>query len=518
VSVEILVRWGLLGLYFSCLLALAAFGCHRWYLVALYLRYRRHQPRPASRFRELPTLTVQLPLYNELYVVERLIDAVCALDYPRDRLQIQVLDDSTDETTPRVAALVARHRERGIDIQHRRRPDRAGFKAGALQAGLADARGEFVAIFDADFVPHPDFARRLIHHFTDPHVGMVQSRWGHLNADHSALTRVQSLFLDGHFVIEQTARNRSGRFFNFNGTAGIWRRACIEDAGGWQHDTLTEDLDLSYRAQLRGWRFVFLNERVTPAELPVEMGAFKTQQHRWAKGSIQTARKLLPRILASDLPPSVKLESLVHLTANVGYLLTVALAALVVPAVWLRRELAPGTIAVVDLPIFMLATLSLVAFYLLAQREALGRWRGIARWIPALMAVGIGLSLNNARAVVEGLRGRATEFRRTPKYNLRLGERPASRRYHVGIGRDTWIELGLAAYFGAAILLAARDGLWGAVPFLALFATGYAYVAAATLVQAARRSGAAADGPEPAGGSPPRAPAAAGCGTGGLPA
>ena len=316
---------------------------------------------------------------------------------------------------------------------------------------------------------------------------MVQSRWGHLNADHSSLTRMQSMFLDGHFVIEHTARNRSGRFFNFNGTAGIWRRSCIEDAGGWQHDTLTEDLDLSYRAQLRGWRFIFVNEKVTPAELPVEMGAFKSQQHRWAKGSIQTARKLLPRILRSGLPFSVKLESVVHLTANVGYLLMVLLALLVVPSVWIRQDIAPWMVAAVDLPIFTMTTVSVVVFYALAQREARGSWRGIARWAPSLMAAGIGLSINNARAVLEALLGRRSDFLRTPKYNLSPGERLAGKRYRITINRDTWIELALALYFAGATAMAAIDGLWGAVPFLLLFECGYAYTALSTISQALQR-------------------------------
>ncbi len=486
-ALESVARWSVVSLYFVCLGAMAAFGLHRWHLVWLYLRHRHERPRPLARFESLPRLTVQLPLFNEMYVAERLIDAVCALEYPRDRLEIQLLDDSTDETTAIVANAVRERRGRGFDIHHLRRTDREGFKAGALAAGLRVATGELVAIFDADFVPPPDFAASLVHHFTDPRIGMVQSRWGHLNSSHSALTRVQSMLLDGHFVIEQTARNRSGRFFNFNGTAGIWRRQCIEDAGGWQHDTLTEDLDLSYRAQLRGWQFIFLNEKVTPAELPVEMGAFKSQQHRWAKGSIQTARKLLPRILRSPLPLRVKLESVVHLTANASYLLLVLLGLLVVPSIWLRRSVTPWMIAAIDLPIFTMATLSVVAFYAVAQREALGRWSGIARWVPYLMAVGIGLSINNARAVLEALRGMPSDFRRTPKYNLGPGERVTSRRYRTRVNRDTWVELGLALYFAAATSLALRDGLWGALPFLLLFEAGYTYTALSTLIQSASR-------------------------------
>lgn len=474
--------------YFGCLGLLSLYGLHRWYLVALYWRHRRRPAVPQRRFDELPLLTVQLPLYNERYVAGRLIRAVCEIDYPGDRLEIQVLDDSTDDTVEVVAQEVERARAAGFDIVHIRRTDRVGFKAGALEHGLAQAKGELIAVFDADFVPPTDFAMKLVHHFTDPEIGMVQARWGHLNPNHSALTRVQSMFLDGHFVIEQTARNRSGRFFNFNGTAGIWRRSCIEDAGGWEHDTLTEDLDLSYRAQMRGWRFVFMNEEVAPAELPVEMGAFKSQQHRWAKGSIQTARKLLPRILRSRLPLRVKLESVAHMTANVGYVLMVVLALLVAPSVWLRGETAPWTILLLDLPLFSLSTLSVVAFYLVAQREALGSWRGIVPWVPFLMAIGIGLSINNSRAVLEALVGHTSSFRRTPKYNLGRGEKIAQRRYRVAVNRDTWIELALALHFAVATSFAIFTGLYAAVPFLLLFEVGYAYTAISTLVQGFQRA------------------------------
>ena len=477
------MHWIVLPLYFGCLAVLSAYGAHRWYLLWLYRRHRRDDTEPKNRFERLPRLTVQLPLYNEMYVAERLIDAVCALDYPRDRLEVQVLDDSTDETAAIAAARVAARAGQGFDIVHLQRARRTGFKAGALDAGMRVAKGELIAIFDADFVPGPRFARELVHHFTDPQVGMVQARWGHLNTDYSPLTRVQSMLLDGHFMIEHTARNRSGKFFNFNGTAGIWRRECIEDAGGWHHDTLTEDLDLSYRAQLAGWRFVFLPDHIAPAELPLEMGAFKSQQHRWAKGSIQTARKLLPAIYRSGLPLPVKLEATVHLTANVGYVLMVLLALLIVPAVWLRVE-APWMIALVDLPIFTLSSLSVAAFYWTARREAAGSSNGILRWIPALMAVGIGLSINNARGVIEALLGLPSSFRRTPKYNLELRESLAHRRYRITINRDTWIEAGLAVYFAVATGATISAGLWGAVPFLLLFEFGFAYTSITTIVQA----------------------------------
>ena len=471
------VRSVVLALYFGVLATLTLYGAHRWYLLWLFRRHRRDAPRPHARFETPPMLTVQVPLYNELYVAVRVIEAVAALEWPEDRLEIQVLDDSTDETSAIVADAVATLRARGVDVVHLRRDDRAGYKAGALAAGLVVAKGEFVAVFDADFVPAPGFARDLMDHFTDPGVGLVQGRWGHLNRDSSMLTRAQSMLLDGHFVVEHAARNRSGRFFNFNGTAGIWRRACIEDAGGWQHDTLTEDLDLSYRAQMRGWRFVFANEAVAPAELPIEMGAFKSQQHRWAQGSAQTAVKLLPSILRSSLPPRIKLESIFHLTANAGYVLMVALTLLIGPAVWFRRGIGARELALVDLPLIATSLVSIAVFYLVSQREAYGSWRGAVRYLPVLMAVGVGISINNSRAVVAGLSGRETEFRRTPKYALAAGESGLlpTRKYRAGRGIDTWIELALGVYFTGLVVAALADGLWAAVPFLGLFAAGFVY-------------------------------------------
>src|SRR5579864_4630406 len=297
-----------LATYFFVLIVLAVYGWHRYYLVWLYMKHRDRQPKTLPPLDPLPAVTIQLPLYNEMYVADRLIQAVCDLEYPRDRLEIQVLDDSTDETRSIAELAVRRHQAQGLNITYHTRTNRRGYKAGALEDGMKVARGEFIAIFDADFIPAPDFLTKLMPHFADGKVGMVQARWGHINQDYSLLTKIQAILLDGHFILEHGGRNRSGRFFNFNGTAGVWRRAAIEDAGGWQHDTLTEDLDLSYRAQLRGWRFVFESGLIAPAEVPVEMNGFKSQQHRWAKGSIQTCRKLLPTILRSNLPLGVKAE------------------------------------------------------------------------------------------------------------------------------------------------------------------------------------------------------------------
>ena len=474
----------ILGSYFLTLCVLAIYGLHRFFLVLLYLKHRNARVVPPARFRELPRLTVQLPLFNEVYVAARLIDAACALDYPRERLEIQVLDDSDDETTEICRRKVEEYRARGVDILHLRRGSREGFKAGALAAGLARSRGDLVAIFDADFLPPPDFAGRIVHHFTDRSIGMVQARWGHLNRNHSSLTRVQSIFLDGHFVIEQTARNRSGRFFNFNGTAGVWRRTCIESAGGWQHDTLTEDLDLSYRAQLAGWRFLFLPDLVTPAELPVEMNAFKSQQHRWAKGSIQTGMKLLPRILRSPLPAGVKIEAFFHLTSNAAYLLMAVLSLLLFPAIRVREQFRWQDFLVIDLPIFALATGSVLAFYLLSQRQVRSGWRGSLRDLPALMAVGIGLCVNNSRAVLEALTGHPTGFVRTPKLRVEGQDRSWRHlRYRGALSSFTFLELGLGLYFTFVLGYALAHRIYVSVPFLLLFQAGYLTTALLSLGQ-----------------------------------
>jgi len=328
-----------LAAYFFVLIVLAIYGWHRYYLVYLYLSNRDKEPTLGPPLDPLPAVTIQLPLYNEMYVADRLIDAVCRIDYPRELLEIQVLDDSCDETRGIAELAVRRFAAQGIDIKYYHRSDRTGYKSGALEAGLKVSRGELIAIFDADFIPTSDFLSRLIPHFRDPKVGMVQARWGHINQDYSLLTKIQAILLDGHFILEHGGRNRGGRFFNFNGTAGVWRRAVIADAGGWQHDTLTEDLDLSYRAQLRGWKFVFVSDVIAPAEVPVEMNSFKSQQHRWAKGSIQTCRKLLPRILRSNLPFGVKAEAFFHLSANFNYPLMCVLSVLIAPSMVIRYNI-----------------------------------------------------------------------------------------------------------------------------------------------------------------------------------
>src|SRR4249919_436602 len=408
----------ILVVYFFVLSILAIYGWHRYYLVYLYMKNKDKVPAPGQLpvLKDLPRVTIQLPIFNEMYVADRLIDAVVEMDYPVELLEIQVLDDSTDETTEIAELAVRRHASRGHNIHYLRRVDRRGFKAGALEAGLRVASGEFIAIFYADFIPSSDFLMRTLPHFSEPKIGIVQARWGHINQDYSLLTKIQSILLDAHFVLEHGGRNRAGCFFNFNGTAGIWRREAIESAGGWQHDTLTEDLDLSYRAQLQGWQFIFLPDLVAPAEVPVEMNSFKSQQHRWAKGSIQTCRKVLPYLLQSDLPLKVKVEAFFHLTANFNYLLMVALSILLFPAMVYRYEMGWTEMLLIDVPLFAAATFSVINFYLVSQREIYPDWRTRVKYLPIVMAVGIGLAVNNSRAVIEALMGNPGEFTRTPKY------------------------------------------------------------------------------------------------------
>jgi cellulose synthase/poly-beta-1,6-N-acetylglucosamine synthase-like glycosyltransferase len=467
-----------LTLYYLILAVLAFFGVHRLWMVLLYLKTRRHTPVRPPDPQLWPLVTVQLPLYNEMYVAARLIDAVCSLDYPRDRLEIQVLDDSTDETTAIVRRLVAEHRAQGIDIKLVHRDDRRGFKAGALAAGLEQARGELLAVFDADFVPQPEFLRQAVPHFADPGIGLVQGRWMHINRSYSLLTQVQSIFLDGHFMIEHIARNRSNCFFNFNGTAGVWRRAAIAEGGGWEHDTLTEDLDLSYRAQLIGWRFLYLPELAVPSELPVDVNGFKTQQYRWAKGAIQTGRKLIGRVLRAPLPARVKFEALVHLTNNISYPLMLLLSLLIFPAMLLRRGTSMRMLMLVDLPFFLSATASVLVFYLMSQVAGGTGWRRQLRYLPALMGLGIGLSVVNAHAVLSGLVRRGGTFHRTPKYRIESsGQEWRGKRYRAGVSSTFAVEAVLAAYFTLCTAFALVSGMWLSVPFLLLFVQGYGYMA-----------------------------------------
>jgi cellulose synthase/poly-beta-1,6-N-acetylglucosamine synthase-like glycosyltransferase len=473
--------------YFTVVLGLSVYGIHRYFIINLYLKNKHRSPAAPDRFAELPVVTIQLPIYNEIYVVERLLRAISKLDYPKEKLEVQVLDDSTDETREITEREVNRLHRQGFDAVVVRRQTRVGYKAGALDHGFRYAKGEFFLILDADFVPPPEILKSTIHHFSDSRVGMIQTRWGHINRSYSWLTRAQAILLDGHLVLEQTARSRTGRFFNFNGTAGLWRRRCIEEAGGWQHDTLTEDLDLSYRAQLRGWRFVFLSDIVTPAELPVDMDGFKSQQHRWTKGSIQTCKKVLPRIWrSSELPLFIKLEATAHLTSNFAYLLLAFLCVLLH-----HSSKDQGTTGVsirvllVDVPIFVATTFSVAVFYLYAQRELYPKdWKREIWFFPFVMALGIGLSINNARAVLEAVFNRRSEFIRTPKYGIeRRAQRPENTRYKAIRTLLPMIELLFATYFTCCIIQAFQNRDFLSLPFLMLFQIGFTYVAFSSIWQ-----------------------------------
>jgi cellulose synthase/poly-beta-1,6-N-acetylglucosamine synthase-like glycosyltransferase len=476
----------IIALYMLVMSILGLYGFHRGHLLYLYWRHKNETPKPPQLFAELPRVTVQLPMYNEMYVAERLLDGVASIDYPRDRLEIQVLDDSTDETTEIARRKADELRATGLDVTFRHRDNRHGYKAGALEEGLRDAKGDFVLVFDADFVPTPSIVKDLIHHFSDPKVGMVQARWGHLNRDYSLLTRVQSMMLDGHFVVEHIARNRSGRFFNFNGTAGMWRRATIIDAGGWQHDTLTEDMDLSFRAQLRGWNFVYVPTALAPAEIPCEMNSFKSQQFRWAKGSAQTAKKLLWTVLKADLPLKVKIECVFHLTNNFAYVFLVLLAALQLPNLLMRQRMNEPELLLLDVPLFFTTCISIIIFYLTTHRALYGTLTDAVKRLPVMMAVSIGLSINNARAVLEGLFGHESEFVRTPKHGVEhTKDMWVQKRYKAGAANiSTWVEIGFGLYIVGTILLAVLSGSWVSIPFLVLFMVGFLYVGTLSLHQA----------------------------------
>jgi cellulose synthase/poly-beta-1,6-N-acetylglucosamine synthase-like glycosyltransferase len=474
--------------YFIVVLGLSAYGIHRYSIIYLYFKNRHCKPAAPSQFAELPVVTVQLPIYNEIHVVERLLKAISEIDYPKDKLEIQVLDDSTDETRSMTETTVAKLRARGYDAIVLRREDRVGFKAGALDYGFQKAKGEFFFILDADFVPPPNILRESIQHFADPRVGMIQTRWGHINRFYSWLTRAEAILLDGHLVLEQTARSRTGRFFNFNGTAGLWRKNCIRESGGWQHDTLTEDLDLSYRAQLLGWKFVFLVDIVTPAELPVDLDGFKSQQHRWTKGSIQTCKKMLPRIWRSKLPLFIKIEATAHLTANFAYLLLAFLCVLLHPSSSGASSGAAGGVVrmlLIDLPIFVATTVSAAVFYLCAQKELYPKdWKREIWFFPFVLALGIGLSINNARAVLEAVFNRRSDFCRTPKYGIeRTKQRWQSSRYAAVRTVIPLVEFIFAVYFTYFVFHAFQNHEFLSVPFLMLFQIGFAYVACGSIWQ-----------------------------------
>ena len=494
----------IIALYVATLLAVATYGFHRYVLLYLFIKHRGDGFTPKTRYGDLPLVTVQLPMYNEDVVAERVIRAACELDYPHDRLEIQVLDDSTDHSAEIARKTCEELAAKGYPIKYVHRDNREGYKAGALEAGLKTAIGEFIAIFDADFVPPKDMLRNTVDYFTDAKIGMVQVRWDHLNRNASLLTRSQAIFLDGHFVIEHTARNRSGRFMHFNGTAGIWRRDTIRDAGGWQHDTLTEDLDLSYRAQMKGWQFVYLPQFAAPAELPPEMVGFKQQAHRWTKGSVQTCLKLLPAILKSDVPYRVKSEAFFHLTNTFVYPLMVLLTLLMYPTFFTYYSPFESHSVgqhLFSLSLFIVATCSAGTFFVYAQKELFGHaagWRTMF-YMPALMSIGVGVSINNTRALIEAFwshfRHEHSEFVRTPKYGVIGTARTTGwRRESVWSFKGLWqpiLEVIFGVYMAYCLYLAVvmsvlnwQDvGLTGlaGIPFLGVFACGYFYVGFGTL-------------------------------------
>jgi cellulose synthase/poly-beta-1,6-N-acetylglucosamine synthase-like glycosyltransferase len=476
----------ILGSYFFVLVLLGLYGWHRYYLVYVYMKNKDKVPGPPPAWDgPLPQVTIQLPIYNEMYVIDRLLAATVQIQYPRELLEIQVLDDSTDETVEVARRAVDRWAALGHNVTYVRRTDRAGFKAGALDAAMKVASGEFIAIFDADFIPSEDFLMKTIPYFVDPKLALVQARWGHVNQDYSALTKAQAILLDGHFVLEHGGRNRTGHFFNFNGTAGVWRRTAIYDGGGWQHDTLTEDLDLSYRTQLKGWKFMFLPDLVAPAEVPVEMNAFKSQQHRWAKGSIQTCLKVLPSILESDQPLGVKAEAFFHLTANFNYVLMSVLCVLMFPSMVIRYNMGWTEMLLIDLPLFFAATASVANFYVVAQRELYPTsWKTRLKYIPFVMSLGIGLTINNTRAVFEALFRHETAFARTPKYGVELlADDWVGKKYRQTVAWQPLFEVAAGLYFTMTVVYALANGIYGTLPFLVLFQVGFLYTGLVSVFQ-----------------------------------
>ena len=475
-------------LYFVSVVALFLYGLNAYLLLAIHWWNRRRiretaTPEPPA---EWPSVTVQLPLYNERYVARRLLEAVGALDYPSDRLEIQVLDDSTDDTGAIITETASQLRARGLTVVHLHRRERTGFKAGALAAGLKEARGEFVAIFDADAVPAPDFLRRTIPHFTAARVAVVQTRWGHLNREFSLLTVAQALGIDGHFAVEQSARFWGNLLLNFNGTAGVWRKAAIEDAGGWTHDTLTEDLDLSYRAQLRGWRIVYRPDLVCPAELPVLITGFKSQQRRWAKGSIQTALKLLPAVARAPLSPWVKYQAFVHLTYYMIHPAMLTVVLLSVPLLG-AKDIAPAGNVLLGVSLtFTLGVLGPGILLVYAQRVLDPGWLRRVWRLPSIMIIGVGVAWSTSLAVLGALWQRDLEFVRTPKFGIGpagghwRGKAYADRRSGAGL-----IEIALGLYCAWSAWLFYAHQSYAAVPFLALYTTGFLTVGTLTLIHAA---------------------------------
>jgi cellulose synthase/poly-beta-1,6-N-acetylglucosamine synthase-like glycosyltransferase len=465
-------------LYFVSLLILFAFGAHGFVMVYHYMKQRGLEHiQPALT--NTPLVTIQLPLFNELYVAKRLIDAVCALEYPKEMFEVQVLDDSTDETVALVAEAVTYYQALGYDIKQIHRIDRSGYKAGALKHGLETARGEFIAVFDADFIPNKDFLIKTIPYFADPKIGVVQTRWEHINREYSMLTRTQAFALDGHFVVEQDVRNKAGFFIQFNGTGGVWRKATILDAGNWQSDTLTEDLDLSYRAQLRGWKFKYLTHVTSPAELPAEVNALKSQQFRWTKGAIETARKMIPVVWKSDIPLRIKIHSTFHLTNNIVFPFIILAGILNVPLIFIKQQGGHEAYFAM-MSVFVIAFIGSFLFYLISQKSVYPDWRRRIMLFPLFMAGSMGFAVNNSRAVFEGLFKRKSEFVRTPKFAIQGKGDTWKKNLYIGKKKKfDWvitIEILLAIYCFFGVISSLYYLEIAAVPFQLLYFMGFACV------------------------------------------
>jgi len=465
-----------LNLYLIALLVLGIFSVEALYLVYRYLRGRKKKKtQPGAE--HFPPVTIQLPIYNEVYVAKRLIQAVCELEYPKDKLEIQVLDDSTDQTRQVCREQVEFFSKAGFDIHYLHRQLRQGFKAGALQDALRVARGEFIAIFDADFLPQKDFLKKTVPFFKDEKVGMIQTRWEHLNEEFSFVTKAQAFGLAGHFAIEQNGRNAAGYFINFNGTAGIWRKSCIEDAGSWQADTLTEDLDLSYRAQLKGWKFLFLDDVVTPSELPAEINALKSQQYRWTKGAGETARKILPRLWKSKLPFGLKIHSTLHLTSNMSYPFLLILALLNLPFVIIKRHFPESSLYTLIFTFFAISFSASFIFYAVSQKSLYNDWKKRLLLFPVFMSGSMGFSVNNTKAVIEGLLKLSTPFIRTPKYKL-IGRAGTihDKSYRPTLDKTVIVEIIMAIYSCIGIIFSLYYRELGILPFMLMFFTGYSMI------------------------------------------
>jgi cellulose synthase/poly-beta-1,6-N-acetylglucosamine synthase-like glycosyltransferase len=476
-----------LGVYLFALLSLFAYGMNCYLLMIFYRLNRpralRHHKKLRNHFyqsggsKEWPQVTIQLPIFNERYVVERLIESICRLDYPGNLLEIQVLDDSTDDTVQIARAAVEKMKARGSDIVFIHRENRSGFKAGALRDGLLTAKGELIGIFDADFIPNPNFLKETVPYFVDPQVGMLQTRWGHINNAYSLLTRAQSIGIDGHFGVEQASRAFSGFFMNFNGTAGIWRKKTIEDAGGWQADTLTEDLDLSYRAQLRGWKLCFAPEVVCPAEIPVSINAFKSQQHRWAKGSIQTAKKNLGKLWRADISLLIKIQAFLHLTHYIIHPMMLVVVLTSIPILYSQWVFNTLTYPVVIFTFLCLATFGPSSMYLFSQRILYPDWKSRIKYLPFLMCLGTGIAVNNTKAVLEALLNMESGFIRTPKYGItKRADRWIGKQYSIPLNSITVLEFFLGIYSLTGLFLFLLFSKYLVSPFLLIYTSGFFYV------------------------------------------